>query len=119
MRLLSTADLHYRPPQFDWLVEQSADVDVDVVVIPGDHRQVIGAAPLEVQIVVISKFCCGHIHQAPWVDGGGWIDQRGSTWMINAGHQPGPMPAHVMIDLDEGTAEWIALPERQVVEMRP
>lgn len=239
VRLLCTADLHYRLPQFDWPIEQAADVDV--VVIPGDHLQVIGAAPLEVQIVVISKYLqrlsenslvlassgnhdldgpgptgeqatqwlrdlasdriivdghstdlegvwftvcpwwdgpltrqgvdeqlaadaidrperwvwvyhsppadsplcvagpgkqfpdpdlaawidqyqpdpviCGHIHQAPWVDGGGWIDQRGSPWMINAGHQQGPMPAHVVIDLDQRTAEWVALPDRQIVQM--
>ena len=43
---------------------------------------------------------CGHIHQAPWASGGGWIDRRGATWLVNAGHQPGPMPAHVVIDLD-------------------
>lgn len=239
MKLLCTADIHYRLPQLDWLLEQAATVDV--VVIPGDHLQVIGAAPLEVQIVVVTKYLeqlaeravvlassgnhdldgpgdtgeqatqwlrdlasdrlivdgsstdlddvrftvcpwwdgpltrdavdaqlrgaavdrpdrwvwvyhsppadsplcvagpakqfpdpdlaawidehhpdlviCGHIHQAPWVDGGGWIDRRGSTWLINAGHQPGPMPAHVVIDLDDGTAEWVALPDRQVVEL--
>ncbi len=239
MKLLCTADIHYRLPQLDWLVEQAATVDV--VVIPGDHLQVVGAAPLEVQVVVVSKYLeriaqqalvlassgnhdldgpgetgeqatrwlrdlasdrlvvdghstdlddvrftvcpwwdgpltrqlvddqlaqasvdrpqrwvwvyhsppsdsplnragpdkefpdpdlaawidryepdlviCGHIHQAPWVVGGGWIDQRGSTWLINAGHQPGPMPAHVVIDLDEHTAEWVALPDRQFVQM--
>jgi Icc-related predicted phosphoesterase len=239
MKLLCTADLHYRLPQLDWLVEQAASVDV--VVIPGDHLQVVGAAPLEVQIVVVSKYLrrladravvlassgnhdldgpgetgeqatqwlrdlrsdrlvvdggstdidrtrftvcpwwdgpltrqlvddqlrtaavgrpdrwvwvyhsppadsplcvagpakqfpdpdlaawidefhpdlviCGHIHQAPWVAGGGWIDRRGSTWMINAGHQPGPMPSHVVVDLDAGTAEWVALPDRELVEL--
>jgi Icc-related predicted phosphoesterase len=240
VRLLCTADLHYRLPQLDWLVEQAGADDVDVVVIPGDLLQVVGAAPLEVQIVVVSKYLqrlaertlvlassgnhdldgpgetgeqsttwlrrladerlvvdggsidvdetrftvcpwwdgpatrqlveeqlaataadrprrwvwvyhsppsdsplcwtgsksypdpdlagwidrwqpdlvvCGHIHQAPWVDGGAWIDRRGETWMVNAGHQPGPVPAHVIIDLDEATAEWVALPERERVEL--
>ncbi len=239
MKLLCTADIHYRLPQLDWLLEQAATVDV--VVIPGDHLQVIGAAPLEVQIVVVTKYLeqladravvlassgnhdldgpgvpgeqatqwlrdlasdrlivdgsstdlgdvrftvcpwwdgpltraavdaqlreaavdrpdrwvwvyhsppadsplcvagpskrfpdpdlaawidehhpelviCGHIHQAPWADGGSWIDRRGSTWMVNAGHQPGPMPAHVVIDLDDRTAEWVALPDRQIVQL--
>lgn len=239
MRLLCTADLHYRLPQYDWLVEHAGEFDV--VVIPGDHLQVVGAAPLEVQIVVISKYLrrladqtmvlassgnhdldgpgatgeqetgwlqslvgerlvvdghsndldgtrftvcpwwdgpltrqrvdeqlaadavdrperwvwvyhsppsdsplcvagpdkqfpdpdlaewidryepdlviCGHIHQAPWASGGGWIDRRGATWLVNAGHQPGPMPAHVVIDLDERSAEWVALPDRELVEM--
>jgi Icc-related predicted phosphoesterase len=242
VKLLCTADLHYRLPQLDWLVEQAADVDV--VVVPGDLLQVVGAAPLEVQIVVVSKYLrriaertlvlassgnhdldgpgetgeqatawlrelaadrlvvdghsvdvdevrftvcpwwdgpetkrlvdeqlaaaaidrpdrwiwvyhsppsdsplcnagersfpdpdlaawidrwrpdlviCGHIHQAPWVEGGAWVDRRDSTWLINAGHQPGPMPAHVVIDLDpvsgHATAEWVALPDRDLVDM--
>jgi Icc-related predicted phosphoesterase len=242
VKLLCTADLHYRLPQLDWLMEQAADVDV--VVIPGDMLQVVGAAPLDVQIVVVSKYLrrmaehtlvlassgnhdldgpgetgeqatawlrelageqlvvdgnsidvdgvrftvcpwwdgpetkrlvdeqlaaaaadrpsrwiwvyhsppsdsplcntgersfpdpdladwidrwrpdlvvCGHIHQAPWVVGGSWFDRRGTTWLVNAGHQPGPMPAHVVIDLDpvsgEATAEWVALPDRALVDM--
>jgi Icc-related predicted phosphoesterase len=242
VRLLCTADLHYRLPQLDWLLEQTDDVDV--VVIPGDLLQVVGAAPLEVQIVVVSKYLqrlaehtvvlassgnhdldgpgetgeqatawlrdlasdrlvvdghsididdvrftvcpwwdgpetkrlveeqlaaaavdrprrwvwvyhsppsdsplcnagerlypdpdlaawidrwspdlvvCGHIHQAPWVSGGAWVDQRGSTWMVNAGHQSGPVPAHVVIDLDpsldRADAEWVALPDRDRADM--
>ena len=243
MRLLCTSDIHYRLPQLDWLVDQAAGVDV--VVLPGDHLQVVGAAPLEAQILVVSKYLerlasvatvfassgnhdldgpgvdgeqragwlgrlpvdrlhvdgstvelnsadgavvrftvcpwwdgpltrelvdeqlaaaahapagrwvwvyhsppagtrlcttgarefpdhdlaewierwspdlvvCGHIHQAPWVDGGAWIDRLGDTWVINAGHQPGPVPAHVVVDLTAGTAEWIALPDRDEVQL--
>ena len=37
--------------------------------------------------------------------------------MINAGHQSGPMPAHVVIDLDERTAEWVALPDRKLAHL--
>ncbi len=54
---------------------------------------------------------CGHIHQAPYVDGGAWVEERSGTWLFNSGHQPGPIPAHVFLDLDaapdgSGTAEW-------------
>jgi len=49
---------------------------------------------------------CGHIHQAPHVDGGSWHEQRGATWLFNAGHQPGPVPAHVELDLAAGRATW-------------
>ena len=242
MKVLCTADLHYRLPQLDWLVEQADDVDV--MIVPGDLLQVMGSAPLDVQIVVVSKYLerlaertlvlassgnhdldgpgetgeqasawlrdlaaerlivdggsidvdgvrftvcpwwdgpatkqlvdeqlraasfdrperwiwvyhsppsdsplcntgersfpdpdladwidqwqpdlvvCGHIHQAPWVAGGGWVDRRGSTWLLNAGHQPGPMPAHVALDiatdLSGGTAEWVALPDRVQVDI--
>lgn len=51
---------------------------------------------------------CGHIHQAPWVEGGGWADRRGDTWVFNAGHQTGSVPAHIVIDIAAGTAQWIA-----------
>jgi Icc-related predicted phosphoesterase len=238
MRLLCTSDIHYRLPQLDWLVAQAATVDV--VVMPGDHLQLSGHAPIEAQIVVVSKYLerlaehavvlassgnhdldgpdandeqvavwlqrvrldrvvvdgqsidvgdtrftvcpwwdgpvtrdavdaqlaaaavdrparwiwvyhsppagtrlcttgsrefpdhdlaawiaqwgpdmviCGHIHQAPWVDGGGWIDRLGTTWVFNAGHQPGPEPAHVVIDLDAGTATWTAIPDEELVDL--
>jgi Icc-related predicted phosphoesterase len=49
---------------------------------------------------------CGHIHQAPFVEGGDWSEQRGTTWLFNSGHQRGQVPAHVFLDLAEGTADW-------------
>ncbi|MDQ1705584.1 MAG: hypothetical protein QOF18_1950 [Frankiaceae bacterium] len=55
----------------------------------------------------------GHIHQAPFVDGGGWSQQVGPTWLFNAGQQPGPVPAHILLDLDQGRAEWRSATERR------
>jgi Icc-related predicted phosphoesterase len=52
---------------------------------------------------------CGHIHQAPFVPGGGWWEQRGSTTLFNSGYQRGQLPAHVFLDLDDGTASWRSL----------
>ncbi len=49
---------------------------------------------------------CGHIHQAPYVSGGSWHEQRGSALLFNSGHQLGPVPAHVRFDLDAGRAWW-------------
>jgi Icc-related predicted phosphoesterase len=49
---------------------------------------------------------CGHIHQAPWIEGGSWHARLGSTWVFNAGKQPGPVPPHITLDLEAGTAEW-------------
>lgn len=48
----------------------------------------------------------GHIHHSPFADGGSWIARTGMTWVVNAGRAPGPFPAHVVIDLDAGRAEW-------------
>ncbi|HTR71021.1 MAG TPA: metallophosphoesterase [Mycobacteriales bacterium] len=48
----------------------------------------------------------GHIHQAPFVDGGGWAQHLGDTWIFNPGHQPGHVPAHILLDLGARTACW-------------
>jgi len=56
---------------------------------------------------------CGHIHQAPWVDGGGWYDRLGRTLVINPGKQVGKVPPHVWIDTEDATATWIGLGERE------
>jgi len=37
----------------------------------------------------------GHVHQAPFVPGGGWADRIGTTWVFNPGQQAGPAPACV------------------------
>ncbi|MEO8482422.1 MAG: metallophosphoesterase [Acidobacteriota bacterium] len=50
----------------------------------------------------------GHIHGAPFQDGGSWVDQIGSTWVFNAGREPGPVPSHVVFDLDAGWAYWVS-----------
>jgi Icc-related predicted phosphoesterase len=51
----------------------------------------------------------GHIHQAPFTPDGSWIDRIGDTWVLNAGHQIGPIPAHIELDLTENTAKWVSL----------
>ena len=54
----------------------------------------------------------GHVHQAPFVPGGGWVDRIGMTWVVNPGQQPGPTPARVEIDLGSGTAVWTSATDR-------
>jgi Icc-related predicted phosphoesterase len=49
---------------------------------------------------------CGHVHEAPFAREGAWVEQRGDTWLFNAGHQRGPVPSHVRFDLDGATASW-------------
>ncbi len=45
-----------------------------------------------------SAVLCGHIHEAPFKSGGSWVDRIGDTWLFNAGHQIGDIPARVEID---------------------
>lgn len=53
----------------------------------------------------------GHVHQSPFVPKGSWADRIGETWIFNAGHQIGPIPAHVALDLDGEAprAYWLSL----------
>jgi Icc-related predicted phosphoesterase len=52
---------------------------------------------------------CGHVHQAPWADGGSWHARMGETWVFNAGKQIGKVPAHITVDTDAGTADWFGV----------
>ncbi len=49
---------------------------------------------------------CGHIHNAPFVKAGSWIDRIGRTWVFNTGQQPGSQPTFLTVDLETMTAEW-------------
>ena len=49
---------------------------------------------------------CGHIHQAPFVPGGAWATRHGDAWLFNGGHQLGPVPSHVRLDLAGRSAQW-------------
>ena len=57
----------------------------------------------------------GHIHNAPFVPHGSWIDRLGRTWVFNPGKQIGPSPAYLQFDLDLMNVEWISL-EGQVMQ---
>jgi Icc-related predicted phosphoesterase len=58
----------------------------------------------------------GHIHTAPFVEGGDWAQRLGTTWLFNAGQEHGPVPTHIVIDLDQGTADWTSATEhRQMI----
>ncbi len=52
---------------------------------------------------------CGHVHNAPFVTNGSWIDRIGVTTIFNPGKQTGPEPTCIVFDLASGTAEWTSL----------
>lgn len=49
---------------------------------------------------------CGHVHEAPFTAEGAWADQRGSTWLFNAGLTRGHLPAFIELDLGDDRAYW-------------
>jgi Icc-related predicted phosphoesterase len=60
---------------------------------------------------------CGHVHTSPFVDGGGWHDRIGSTLVLNAGTQIGPVPTHIELDTDAGVARWSSFDGRGEVAL--
>lgn len=48
----------------------------------------------------------GHIHNAPFLDRGSWLDRLGRTWVFNPGRQIGPAPTCISLDLDSMSVEW-------------
>lgn len=59
----------------------------------------------------------GHIHQAPWVDGGSWHDRLGRTQVFNPGRQIGKVPPHITLDTAAGTAEWFGVFDTETIEL--
>jgi Icc-related predicted phosphoesterase len=54
VRILLVSDLHYSLPQFDWLVEASADADL--VVLAGDHLDISSGVALTTQAFVVCNY---------------------------------------------------------------
>ena len=59
----------------------------------------------------------GHVHQPPFKPDGAWADRIGKTWVFNAGHQIGPVPAHIELDLAAGRATWRSLMGEESLEL--
>jgi Icc-related predicted phosphoesterase len=82
-------------------------------------RRSFGDAPLRAWIeqyqpdIVLS----GHVHQSPFIPNGSWVDQIGKTWVFNAGHQIGPIPAHIVVDTDAQRAYWLSLTAGETVSL--
>ena len=50
----------------------------------------------------------GHVHQAPFVSGGAWVEEVGGAWCFNMGQQMGPVPSHIAVNLEERAALWLS-----------
>jgi Icc-related predicted phosphoesterase len=59
----------------------------------------------------------GHIHQAPFRQGGGWVDRIGATWILNAGRQIGPCPTFITVDTAAMQAMWFSLAGNEVIQL--
>jgi Icc-related predicted phosphoesterase len=64
-----------------------------------------------------SMVISGHVHQSPFIPDGSWFDRLGDTWVFNAGLQAGRPPVYVVIDIDDGTAFWLAAGDAQYIDL--
>ncbi len=60
---------------------------------------------------------CGHVHEAPYVANGSWVDRIGATWVFNTGHYFGAPPAHIIMDTEVGEALWLSAAGNQYVRL--
>jgi Icc-related predicted phosphoesterase len=51
----------------------------------------------------------GHVHKSPFASDGDWIDRIGSTLVLNAGRQIGPVPTCIELDTETELARWSSL----------
>jgi Icc-related predicted phosphoesterase len=51
---------------------------------------------------------CGHVHDAPFVGEGSWVDRIGSSWVFNTGRQIGEVPTSIAIDTMARQAAWFS-----------
>jgi Icc-related predicted phosphoesterase len=59
----------------------------------------------------------GHIHEAPFVDDGSWVDQIGATWIFNSGRERSPYPPHIVISVEKQTAIWCSQENTELVRL--
>lgn len=59
----------------------------------------------------------GHVHNAPFRDGGSWVDQIGKTWVFNPGRQLGYLPTVLIFDLESGEVVWESLAGREEMKL--
>ena len=59
----------------------------------------------------------GHVHESPFKPDGNWVDRVGRTWVLNAGNQIGPVPAHIVLDLAAQRATWSSMLGTEAVDL--
>jgi Icc-related predicted phosphoesterase len=59
----------------------------------------------------------GHIHDAPFDDGGSWVDRVGTSWVFNGGRQAGAPPTWIVFDLDEQWAHWVSAGRAETIRL--
>jgi Icc-related predicted phosphoesterase len=64
-----------------------------------------------------SMVISGHVHQSPFILDGSWFDRLGATWAFNTGRESGRPPVYIVLDIDGGTAFWLAPGDAQTIDL--
>jgi Icc-related predicted phosphoesterase len=64
-----------------------------------------------------SMVISGHVHQSPFIPDGSWFDRLGTSWVFNAGLQPGRPPVYIVLDIDAGAAFWLSAEHSQTIDL--
>ena len=59
----------------------------------------------------------GHVHEAPYVENGSWVDRIDATWIFNTGHYLGAPPAHIVMNTEVGEAVWFSAAGNQHIRL--
>lgn len=60
----------------------------------------------------------GHIHLAPFVRDGSWIDEIDGTFVFNSGRQIGGVPTFTIIDTEANHAKWVSIEDAGQADLR-
>jgi Icc-related predicted phosphoesterase len=60
----------------------------------------------------------GHVHESPFRPDGSWHDRVDGALVLNAGRQPGPVPAHIILDTDAEQAMWWTFETSETIATR-
>lgn len=93
-----------------WMWVHHAPATGSTTAWDGVHDRGDALVPLLIDCHQPDLVVSGHVHEAPFVDGGSWHDRLGTTRLLNAGQLAGAAPSHIVIDLEAETATWSGHP---------
>lgn len=108
-------DNTFRPTRWIWVSHappRATSISWNGVEDAGDEPLRIRAEEYQPDFVL-----SGHVHAAPFTEGGSWTDWIGGTAVFNAGHEDGPVPSHIVIDTDLPRAYWVSRAAIETVEL--
>lgn len=98
-----------RPAGGRWIWIHHVPPNGSPVAWTGRHHAGDDLLPILVGLHRPDLVVCGHVHDAPFRNGGAWLDRLDGTVIVNPGRQLGALPAIIELDLDAGRLAWFSL----------